>query len=41
MSDEERRERAGDTALKLMDLLEHLGLDDEEDDDEDDENDST
>ncbi|KAL3757812.1 hypothetical protein ACHAWU_008927 [Discostella pseudostelligera] len=41
MSDEERRERAVDTALKLMDLLEHLGLDEEEDDDEDDQNDST
>jgi hypothetical protein len=40
MSDEERRERAGDAALKLMDLLEHLGLDEDDDEEEDDENDT-
>ena len=40
LSDEERRERAGDTALKLMELLDHLGLDDADDDDEEEEDDS-
>mmetsp|Transcript_7371 Transcript_7371/g.16121 ORF Transcript_7371/g.16121 Transcript_7371/m.16121 type:complete len:159 (+) Transcript_7371:2-478(+) len=34
MTDEERRERAGDTAMKLMGLLDRLGLDDGDDTDE-------
>lgn len=37
ISDDERRQRAGDTAVKLMGLLEKFGFDDEEDDDDDDE----
>ena len=35
MSDEERRARAGDAAMKLMGLLDQLGLDDDDDDDVD------
>mmetsp|Transcript_20164 Transcript_20164/g.43805 ORF Transcript_20164/g.43805 Transcript_20164/m.43805 type:complete len:371 (-) Transcript_20164:24-1136(-) len=31
MSDEERRDRAGDTAMKLMGLLDQLGFDEDED----------
>jgi hypothetical protein len=33
MSDEERRARAGDAAMKLMGLLDQLGFDDDDDDD--------
>ncbi|KAL7465317.1 hypothetical protein ACHAXS_005640 [Conticribra weissflogii] len=33
MSDEERRRKAGDTAMKLMDILDRLGMDDDEDGD--------
>ena len=36
LSDKERRERAGDTALKLMELLDHLGLNDDDDEEEED-----
>ena len=35
MSDEERRDRAGDVAMKLMGLLDRLGFDDDDDDDDD------
>ena len=34
ISDEERRQRAGDTAVKLMGLLERFGFDDDGDDDD-------
>jgi hypothetical protein len=33
MSDEERRERAGDAALRLINLMSHLGLDDDDEPD--------
>eukprot|EP00956_Cyclotella_meneghiniana_P025429 scaffold53080_cov36-Cyclotella_meneghiniana.AAC.1 len=36
MTDEERRKRAGDTAVRLMGLLERLGFDDDSSNDEDD-----
>ena len=32
MTDEERRQRAGDTAMRLMGLLDKLGFDDDEED---------
>jgi len=34
MSDDERRERAGDTAMKLMGLLDSMGFCDDSDDDD-------
>ncbi len=34
LSDVERREKAGSTAMKLMELLDHLGLDDDEEEEE-------
>lgn len=36
MTDEERRQRAGDTAVKLMGLLERLGFDDDEEEENED-----
>jgi hypothetical protein len=33
MTDEERRQRASDTAVRLMGLLERLGFDEDDDDD--------
>jgi hypothetical protein len=36
MSDEERRARAGDAAMKLMGLLDRLGFDDDDDEEEED-----
>jgi len=33
MSDEERRQRAGDTAMKLLNILDRLGMDDDDDGD--------